>query len=25
LLKDAGSDNIAVVFDSKGPTFRHEM
>jgi DNA polymerase-1 len=25
LLKDAGSDNIAVVFDAKGPTFRHEM
>ena len=25
LLKDAGSQNIAVVFDAKGPTFRHEM
>ena len=25
LLKDAESDNIAVVFDAKGPTFRHEM
>jgi DNA polymerase-1 len=25
LLKDADSDNIAVVFDAKGPTFRHEM
>ena len=25
LLKDAGSENIAVVFDAKGPTFRHEM
>ena len=25
LLKDAGSGNIAVVFDAKGPTFRHEM
>lgn len=25
LLKDAVSENIAVVFDAKGPTFRHEM
>ena len=25
LLKDADSDNIVVVFDAKGPTFRHEM
>jgi DNA polymerase-1 len=25
LLKDAGTANIAVVFDAKGPTFRHEM
>ncbi len=25
LLKDANSENIAVVFDAKGPTFRHEM
>lgn len=25
LLKDTGSQNIAVVFDAKGPTFRHEM
>ena len=25
LLKDTESDNIAVVFDAKGPTFRHEM
>lgn len=25
LLKDATSDNIAVVFDAKGPTFRHEL
>ncbi len=25
LLKDAGTENIAVVFDAKGPTFRHEM
>jgi DNA polymerase-1 len=25
LLKDAESDNIAVVFDAKGPTFRHQM
>jgi len=25
LMKDAGSENIAVVFDAKGPTFRHEM
>lgn len=25
LLKDAGSENIAVVFDAKGPTFRHEI
>jgi len=25
LLKDADSENIAVVFDAKGPTFRHEM
>ena len=25
LLKDAGSENIAVVFDAKGPTFRHKM
>ena len=25
LLNDAGSENIAVVFDAKGPTFRHEM
>jgi len=25
LLNDAESDNIAVVFDAKGPTFRHEM
>jgi DNA polymerase-1 len=25
LLKDSGSENIAVVFDAKGPTFRHEM
>ena len=25
LLKDAGPQNIAVVFDAKGPTFRHEM
>ena len=25
LIKDAGSENIAVVFDAKGPTFRHEM
>ena len=25
LLKDASSKNIAVVFDAKGPTFRHEM
>ena len=25
LLKDAESDNVAVVFDAKGPTFRHEM
>jgi DNA polymerase-1 len=25
LLNDAGSTNIAVVFDARGPTFRHEM
>jgi len=25
LLKDAEPENIAVVFDAKGPTFRHEM
>ncbi|MCW8926932.1 MAG: DNA polymerase I, partial [Xanthomonadales bacterium] len=25
LLNDAQSDHIAVVFDAKGPTFRHEM
>jgi len=25
LLKDADTANIAVVFDAKGPTFRHEM
>jgi DNA polymerase-1 len=25
LLNDAESDNIAVVFDAKGPTFRHEL
>jgi DNA polymerase-1 len=25
LLKDSESENIAVVFDAKGPTFRHEM
>ncbi|NOR19032.1 MAG: DNA polymerase I, partial [Xanthomonadales bacterium] len=25
LLKDADSENIAVIFDAKGPTFRHEM
>jgi len=25
LLKDADTENIAVVFDAKGPTFRHEM
>ncbi len=25
LLKDSQSENIAVVFDAKGPTFRHEM
>ncbi len=25
LLKDAGSENVAVVFDAKGPTFRHKM
>ena len=25
LLNDANSENIAVVFDAKGPTFRHEM
>ena len=25
LLKDSDSENIAVVFDAKGPTFRHEM
>ncbi len=25
LLKDAQTDHIAVVFDAKGPTFRHEM
>jgi DNA polymerase-1 len=25
LLKDAESDNIAVIFDAKGPTFRHEL
>ena len=25
LLKDADSENIVVVFDAKGPTFRHEM
>jgi len=25
LLKEAESENIAVVFDAKGPTFRHEM
>ena len=25
LLNDAESENIAVVFDAKGPTFRHEM
>ena len=25
LLKDAGDADIAVVFDAKGPTFRHEM
>ena len=25
LINDAGSANIAVVFDAKGPTFRHEM
>ena len=25
LLKDAESENIVVVFDAKGPTFRHEM
>ncbi|MDX2418171.1 MAG: DNA polymerase I [Xanthomonadales bacterium] len=25
LLKDAETENIAVVFDAKGPTFRHEM
>ena len=24
-MKDAESENIAVVFDAKGPTFRHEM
>ena len=24
-LKDADSENIAVVFDARGPTFRHEM
>lgn len=25
LLKDAGSQTVVVVFDAKGPTFRHEM
>ena len=25
LLNDVGADNVAVVFDAKGPTFRHEM
>ncbi len=25
LLNEAGPENIAVVFDAKGPTFRHEM
>jgi DNA polymerase-1 len=25
LLNDAKSDNIAVIFDAKGPTFRHEL
>jgi len=25
LLKDAETENIAVVFDAKGPTFRHDM
>jgi len=25
LIKDADSENIVVVFDAKGPTFRHEM
>ena len=25
LLKDADSENVVVVFDAKGPTFRHEM
>jgi len=25
LLKDAKTDNIAVIFDAKGPTFRHQM
>jgi len=25
LLNDAGPENIAVVFDARGPTFRHEM
>jgi len=25
LLKDAESENVAVVFDAKGPTFRHKM
>jgi len=25
LLKDAGPDKVVVVFDAKGPTFRHEM
>jgi DNA polymerase-1 len=25
LLKDAGSNEVVVIFDAKGPTFRHEM
>lgn len=25
LLKDAGNNEVAVVFDAKGPTFRHEL
>ena len=25
LINDAESENIAVIFDAKGPTFRHEM
>jgi len=25
LLKDAQSENVVVIFDAKGPTFRHEM